>query len=307
MPSAGRLLLATALASTPTIVECWVLPSSAASSPALRAAEVTAAAATPAVVGSPRLQAAAAETGAEAAVATPVPQWARALLAALAVVAVVATGGPRAARADSDVNVFFGQGCFWHVQHDIVRKEMKDLKRDGSSVTALAGYAGGKEVGKKGNVCYHNLAFAPDYGSMGHTEVVNVQLPESKVLDFAKDYLDAADGYRLGRADPQDRGTEYRSAIGLPGGMDGPLFKQVETANAGRLQLVRGEGNDADTVGTKKVWVYDSNKFPFYQGEVYHQFHDDMLERYADSYHKMKGTLVSRGALKPVECPEVGF
>merc|ERR1719215_467127 len=184
---------------------------------------------------------------------------------------------------------------------------MKDLKRDPSSVTALAGYAGGKDVGDKGRVCYHNLAMAPDYGSMGHTEVVNVKLPESKLGDFAKEYLDAADGYRFGRADPQDRGTEYRSAIGLPGGMDGPLYKQVEAANAGRLQLLRGEGNDADTVGTKKVWIYDSDKFPFYQGEVYHQFHDDMVESYADSYHKLKGALVSRGDLKKVQCPEMGF
>jgi len=245
------------------------------------------------------------DVGAEVEVTTP--HWVRALLAAFAMVAAVAVGSPRAARAESDVNVFFGQGCFWHVQHDIVRKEMKDLSRDGSTVTALAGYAGGKAVGDKGRVCYHNMAMAPDYGSMGHTEVVNVKLPEGKVADFAKEYFDAADGYRFGRADPQDRGTEYRSAIGLPGGMDGPLFKQVEAANAGRLELVRGQGNDADTVGTKKVWIYDSDKFPFFQGEVYHQFHDDMMERYADSYHKMKGTLISRGDLKKVDCPEMGF
>jgi len=232
--------------------------------------------------------------------------WVRSLLAALAVVAAV-VGSPRVARAEASVDVFFGQGCFWHVQNVFVKKEAAELKRDGSAITALVGYAGGNEVGSAGQVCYHNLAFAPDYGSMGHTEVVNVSVPESKVGDFAKEYFDAAAGYPLGRADPQDRGTEYRSAIGLPGGMDGPLFKAVEAANAGRMELVAGKGNDADTVGSKKVWVYDSNKYPFHQGEVYHQFHDDMVERYSKGYHQLKETLLASGKIKKVDCPEIGF
>jgi len=235
------------------------------------------------------------------------PRWLRGLLVALAVVVVVAAGGSKAARAESDVGVFFGQGCFWHVQHEVVKKEISFLGRDGSSVTALVGYAGGTKVGDKGRVCYHNIAMAPDYGSMGHTEVVNVKIPESKLGEFAKDYLDEAAKSKYGRHDPQDRGTEYRSAIGLPGGMDSPLFKQIEAANEGRLQLLRGMGNDEDTVGTKKVWVYDSDKFPFYQGEIYHQFHDDMADKYGDKYHKMKDSAFSRGSLKSVECPELGF
>uniref|UniRef100_A0A7S3TUX2 Peptide-methionine (S)-S-oxide reductase n=1 Tax=Strombidinopsis acuminata TaxID=141414 RepID=A0A7S3TUX2_9SPIT len=142
---------------------------------------------------------------------------------------------------------------------------------------------------------------------MGHTEVVNVSVPADKVGAFAKKYFDDASRYPLGRADPQDRGGEYRSAIGIPGGMDGPLFKEVEAANAGRMELVRGQGNDGDTVATKKVWVYDSNKFPFYQGEVYHQFHDDMGERYSKAYHGLKDTMLTGGAINKVQCPEVGF
>jgi hypothetical protein len=39
------------------------------------------------------------------------------------------------------------------------------------------------------------------------------------------------------------------------------------------LQLVEGKGDDADTLFKKKVWVLDSNKFPFRQAEIYHQFH----------------------------------
>ncbi|CAE8602803.1 unnamed protein product, partial [Polarella glacialis] len=156
-------------------------------------------------------------------------------------------------------------------------------------------------------VCYHNMAFAPDYGQMGHTEVVNVNVPESKLGEFAKEYLDDAARLRGGRHDPQDRGTEYRSAIGLPGGMDSPLFKSIEAANNGRLELVAGKGNDADTVNTKKVWVYDSNKYPFHQGEVYHQFHDDMQDRYSQDYHKLKDVLIASGKIAKVDCPEVGF
>ncbi|CAE7506829.1 unnamed protein product [Symbiodinium pilosum] len=231
------------------------------------------------------------------------PSWARAGLAALAMVAAVAFA-PRAALAESNVNMYVGQGCFWHVQHELVKQETADLGRKAADITALSGYAGGTEVGSKGEVCYHNMAMAPDYGRMGHTEVVNVSVPEGKVGDFAKAYFDAASKYPFGRADPQDRGTEYRSAIGIPGGMDGPLFKEVEAANNGRLQLVRGQGNDADTVGTKKVWIYDSNQFPFHQGEIYHQFHDDMLERYSQEYHQLKKVLYSAGTLQKVACPE---
>lgn len=64
--------------------------------------------------------------------------------------------------------------------------EASDLSRKPAEVSALSGYAGGKEVGGKGEVCYHNMAMAPDYGRMGHTEVVNVDVPEGKVTDFAK-------------------------------------------------------------------------------------------------------------------------
>ncbi|CAE7435800.1 unnamed protein product [Symbiodinium natans] len=239
------------------------------------------------------------------AVDSAMPTWARAGLATLAVLAAVALA-PRAALAETDVQMYVGQGCFWHVQHEVVKQET-GLGRQPAEITALSGYAGGTEVGSQGEVCYHNMAMAPDYGRMGHTEVVNVSVPEGKVGDFAKAYFDAAAKYPFGRADPQDRGTEYRSAIGIPGGMDGPLFKDVEAANNGRLQLVRGQGNDADTVGTKKVWVYDSNQFPFHQGEIYHQFHDDMIERYPQEYHKLKKLLVAQGTVQKVACPEMGF
>lgn len=203
--------------------------------------------------------------------------------------------------------MYFGQGCFWHVQHVFSQTEVKELGRKPDGVTSLVGYAGGTKIGDKGQVCYHNMAFAPDYGQMGHTEVVGLNVPEDKVAAVAKGYLDDAARFKGGRADPQDAGGEYRSAIGLPGGMDSPLMKQLEEVNNGRMTFVKGEGNDKHTVNTKKIWVYDSKKFPFYQGEVYHQFHDDMQESYSDQYHKLKGVMQTRGSLKESGCPEVGF
>lgn len=80
------------------------------------------------------------------------------------------------------------------------------------------------------------------------------------------------------RVDPMDRGAEYRSLIGLPGGAKHSSYPAVEAAasNAG-FSLLPGKGNDPDTLGKKLVYVYDSNTFPFYQAEVYHQFHVSAL------------------------------
>mmetsp|Transcript_52859 Transcript_52859/g.123695 ORF Transcript_52859/g.123695 Transcript_52859/m.123695 type:complete len:307 (+) Transcript_52859:57-977(+) len=259
----------------------------------------------------PFLQVVRSPNPAETASQSWVPTMLRGLLAmASAFLVIAATGASQPAVAEEasaggPVNIYFGQGCFWHVQHELVKKEVRSLNRGAGEITALTGYAGGTKASDR--VCYHNLALAPDYSTLGHTEVVNVTVPEDRVGEFAKTILDDADRYTFGRADPQDRGGEYRSAIGLPGGVDSPLYQQIEAANAGRLQLIPGKGDDPDTVGTKKIWVYDSNKFPFYQGEVYHQFHDDMLERYSEGYHQLKDAMLKNGKLQKVGCPEVGF
>lgn len=231
--------------------------------------------------------------------------WGRASLLSLVLAVGAAIWLPVAAHAATgQVQVFFGNGCFWHLQHDFLQHEVSLLGRKDDTVTTLVGYAGGKQAGPKGEVCYHNVQFAPDYGMMGHTEVVNLAVPEGSIGDFAKRYFDAADSTPFGRPDPQDFGSEYRSAIGIPGGMDGKFFKEVESANAGRMKLLRGQGGDADTVGTKNVWIYDSEKFPFYQGEVYHQFHDDMSDRYSQAYHALNAKLLADGRMQKTTCPE---
>jgi len=74
------------------------------------------------------------------------------------------------------------------------------------------------------------------------------------------------------RVDPQDRGGEYRSLIGLPGGTTHLSYPEVEKAAAKYgFDLALGKGNDPDTLGKALVYVYDTKSFPFYQAEVYHQ------------------------------------
>jgi hypothetical protein len=108
------------------------------------------------------------------------------------------------------------------------------------------------------------------------------------------------------RVDPGDRGGEYRSLIGLPGGMSHVMYPSVENAaeKAG-FKLVQGEGNDGDTLGKQIVWVYDSNKFPFYQGEIYHQYHNDFQSpNYGKDYNKLADLAFEEGRIKSTGCPD---
>ena len=85
-----------------------------------------------------------------------------------AIIAGAAVGDASVSTA-SAVPVYFGVGCFWHVQHEFVVAEQTILSRSGNQLTSAAGYAGGSKVfqsGGKANdiVCYHNLQGLGDYG-----------------------------------------------------------------------------------------------------------------------------------------------
>ncbi|KAJ9520188.1 hypothetical protein QJQ45_030107, partial [Haematococcus lacustris] len=91
--------------------------------------------------------------------------------------------------------VYFGNGCFWGRQFDFVSAE-KALGRGPEQISAVVGYAGGRQTGPDGKVCYYladpRLPAAsrhgPDaaspqtvYEKLGHAEVVKVQLsPEAQ-------------------------------------------------------------------------------------------------------------------------------
>eukprot|EP00568_Trieres_chinensis_P004342 CAMPEP_0183303442 /NCGR_PEP_ID=MMETSP0160_2-20130417/8881_1 /TAXON_ID=2839 ORGANISM="Odontella Sinensis, Strain Grunow 1884" /NCGR_SAMPLE_ID=MMETSP0160_2 /ASSEMBLY_ACC=CAM_ASM_000250 /LENGTH=127 /DNA_ID=CAMNT_0025466349 /DNA_START=59 /DNA_END=439 /DNA_ORIENTATION=+ len=50
--------------------------------------------------------------------------------------ALAATEGPLA-------DVYFGVGCFWHIQHEFVEAERRLLGRSDDRLTSRTGYAGG--------------------------------------------------------------------------------------------------------------------------------------------------------------------
>jgi len=211
----------------------------------------------------------------------------------------------QAADEGSLTDVYFGVGCFWHIQHEFVVAERKLLGRGDGDLTSRTGYAGGLKTDSKGRVCYHNLSNTADYGKLGHGEVVGMRIPEKMIGDFATEYFSffSPAGERV---DPGDKGGEYRSLLGLPNGADHPSYPAVEAAaRAKGMTLALGDGNDPDTLGKKMVYVMDTARFPFYQAEVYHQFHDDFQSKaYGKKYNSIADMAFDDGRLKVTGCPD---
>jgi len=209
-------------------------------------------------------------------------------------------------QADPLVALYFGAGCFWHVQHEFVLHEAAVLGRRGAEVTAVSGYAGGTKLGDSGRVCYHNPQGIADYGRLGHAEVVQVKVPASKVGSFSSKFFSIF-GERGYRHDPQDRGGEYRSVLGLPGGTKSAHYATVvAAAKESPMRLVEGRGDEEDTLADRTVLVMDSDKFPFYPAELYHQFHNDFQgPPYGSAYNNLLKTLYKAGELKPTGCPDM--
>ena len=206
----------------------------------------------------------------------------RGFLASSAAAAAIALSIPQPSFAVSEissVDVYFGVGCYWHIMHEFVETERKLLSRADNELTSRTGYAGGTATDKEGRVCYHNGKGVADYGKLGHGEVVGMRIPQTSIGDFAEEYFSLFNPKTGERVDPGDRGGEYRSLIGLPGGASNQYYKEVEAAATAKgMTLELGKGNDPDTLGLKKVFVYDTAKFPFYQAEVYHQFRKSVYD-----------------------------
>ncbi|KAI2489162.1 Peptide methionine sulfoxide reductase [Fragilaria crotonensis] len=198
---------------------------------------------------------------------------------------------------DEPVEVYFGCGCFWHVQHEFVEAERNILGRSDDELTARAGYAGGKAGAVNGKVCYHNAQNIADYGKLGHAEVVMLKIPPSKFPEFAVEYCKL---FKNGMRPDQlgDRGSEYRNLIGFVGGSKSPFAQQLvdaSKATADQLDFAVGKGSDEDIA--RLVWIMDIEKYPFFVGEAYHQFHDGfaMGENYPDSYNTLAQKFVKKG------------
>lgn len=85
---------------------------------------------------------------------------------------------------EDSISVFFGLGCFWHMQHEFFQAEKAILERRNQDVSALAGYAGGAHPSDK--VCYHNSQGVGDYGKQGYAEAVHMDIPRKSFGAFAK-------------------------------------------------------------------------------------------------------------------------
>lgn len=95
-------------------------------------------------------------------------------------------------------SVYFGVGCFWHIQHEFVAAERELLGRSDRELTSFTGYAGGNSADSFRRVCYHNIQQVADYGKMGHGEVVGMKLPADKIVDFAAVYFSLYNPKTLG-------------------------------------------------------------------------------------------------------------
>ena len=222
---------------------------------------------------------------------------------------------------DGMTYVYFGNGCFWGRQHEFVALEKDVLHRSDVEVKSLAGYAGGKRGGggkNRDTVCYYYGSSDTVYERLGHAEVVQVAYAdEEEFKKFCEVYFRNFNKTPFGmqRVDPQDAGPGYRNVVGIPGGIDNEkLMKQMKSANANDMKLVRGEGNEFDARGKPTendqinvVWIVDSEKLPFYPAEMYHQFHDGLGYKFPESYTvDLKRTAAKSGSIGPVPgCPEM--
>jgi hypothetical protein len=103
-----------------------------------------------------------------------------------------------------------------------------------------------------------------------------------------------------------DRGAEYRSLIGIPGGTHNPAYPAMQTvAETAGFRLLPGQGNDPDTFGKRCVYVYDTAQFPFYPAEVYHQFHNDFQSPpYGRVYNNIANEFLMQGKIASTGCPD---
>jgi peptide methionine sulfoxide reductase MsrA len=158
------------------------------------------------------------------------------------------------------VDVYFGCGCFWHVQHEFVAAEKKIIGRSDDELTAYAGYAGG--LAKDDKVCYHNMMGVQDYGKLGHAEVVGMKVPPSQFGAIAEEYfkLFSPEGVRPDQFG--DRGSEYRNLVGFPGGpANKDLYEKLLQASlktGDRVDFGKGKGDDADAKALVRILALSS-------------------------------------------------
>ena len=246
-----------------------------------------------------------------------------------AVDAAAASGGRGGNATRRGPRVYLGNGCFWERQYAYVNIEMRcaaayatplcgsPFGRGARNVSSVVGYAGGTRPSPaaRGRVCYHTQDGA-HYGALGHAEAVQVTLdaaPRAAAAQFGALLADffAAFGDDGARPDPGDRGAEYRSFIGVPGGAANAAGLGLANITAARdahapiMELRVGAGDEDDVART--VWIYDSDALPFHPAELYHQFHSNFMPPtpYEARYTTwLRDIQIAAGRIKPTGCPE---
>ena len=239
-------------------------------------------------------------------------------LSGAAILSLALNTSPVAA-ADLPETVYFGNGCFWGRQKEFVDTERTELGR--ATPSAVVGYAGGKAVGPDGKVCYYYDNPMNLYERLGHAEVVKVDLAaddKKAFKTFADKYFALFKKTSIGmiRLDPQDSGPGYRNVIGLPNGMRSEFLPILREANVNGMELREGKGNENKGIfgqpteddRVNVVWIVDSNEMPFYQAEVYHQYHNGIGAAFPEEYtSKLKNEALKSGLIKPTGCTELPY
>lgn len=241
--------------------------------------------------------------------------------------AIAEEAGPAVAQISGSTElpetVYFGNGCFWGRQKSFVDAEKALGRVKPEEISSVVGYAGGKKAGPGNRVCYYYSDRDTVYESLGHAEVVQVNLSKAASNERAKqEFKSFADAYftqfrktRFGmlRLDPQDAGPGYRNVVGIPGGVKSPLFEVLKEANVNNMELREGSGNEYNFGRASEddlfnvVWVVDSTKLPFYRAERYHQFHSGIGEPFPREYtQELKAEVAATGRIDPTGCVEIG-
>ena len=203
--------------------------------------------------------------------------------------------------------LYFGSGCYWGRQHDYVELEMASFGRTRSEVTAVGGYMFGKSRATA-RACYYNEHNYSIYSQEGHAEVVKIDVPKGKLPTIFKTYFNSF--VRVGektweREDGFDLGSGYRALVAFKNGTKNERMMHIlRAADPHNTTFIEGLGSDADTLGTNRIFVYDSTLFDFHQAELCLQFRNSQAgPKYSKHYHEIKDILLSAGKLRKTGCP----
>ncbi|KAL3782481.1 hypothetical protein ACHAW5_009776 [Stephanodiscus triporus] len=203
---------------------------------------------------------------------------------------------------EEDESVYFGAGCFWHVQHEMIEAEKSILGRGSHQFTSRTGYAGGKKTDGDGRVCYHNFQGVADYGRS------LLGLPGGRDHPMFDKVLAAASdrGMTLTDGRGNDPDTLGKRLVYV---MDSRVFPFYQ---AEVCEYIRAHSRDGDTDGINSplrltIVLFSSLLYVFFLsfGRKDHQYHNDFLTpAYGKEYNDLVNAALDDGRIKITGCPD---